>query len=71
MWRSTSNQTDSTTKSLERVPGVLALTYCRYPPIPSLATDITNRRHLDYCTPLPAAYALHSILVHALPCLLL
>lgn len=38
---------------------VLALTYCRYPPIPSLASDTTNRRHLDYCTPLPAAYALH------------
>ena len=29
--------------------------YCRYP-IPSLAT---NRQLLDYCTPLPAAYALH------------
>jgi hypothetical protein len=43
------------------------LTYCRYPPIPSLATDTTNRRHLDYCTPLLAAYALHPSSRPALP----
>jgi len=57
------------TRRLKASPGALALTYCRYPPIPSLATDATNRRHLDYCTPLLSAYAL--LQVHPSSCLAL
>jgi len=34
------------TRRLRVRPGALASTYCRYPPIPSLATNATNRRHL-------------------------